>query len=99
MSSKLDEQPLLNGTTVCVTGVPKVYRALLAELIRRLGGRYSADLTPHCTHLLVAISPSPPSYPLPGPPPPYPPFPSPPPPYPPSSPLPPLLSPTRPPLP
>ncbi|KAL6556572.1 hypothetical protein OROGR_005860 [Orobanche gracilis] len=45
-----------SGLVVCVTGLSKETRKQVKEATERLGGQYSPDLHPQCTHLVVQIS-------------------------------------------
>ncbi|KAL6533850.1 hypothetical protein OROHE_013683 [Orobanche hederae] len=42
-----------SGLVVCVTGLSKETRKQVKEATERLGGQYSPDLHPQCTHLVV----------------------------------------------
>ncbi|KAK7301430.1 hypothetical protein RJT34_12294 [Clitoria ternatea] len=44
------------GLKICVTGIPADKRKEMMELISQNGGKYSAELTKKCTHLISAIS-------------------------------------------
>ncbi|KAF5743146.1 putative topbp1 [Tripterygium wilfordii] len=44
------------GLVICVTGLSKEARKQVMEATERLGGKYSPDLHPQCTHLVVQIS-------------------------------------------
>ncbi|CAN8234236.1 unnamed protein product [Cochlearia groenlandica] len=48
--------PPFSGLTICVTKVPAVERKEMEKLILEYGGRYSAELTRMCTHLIANIS-------------------------------------------
>ncbi|XP_078433783.1 transcription coactivator isoform X2 [Wolffia australiana] len=41
-----------SGLTICVTGIPADEREKMKTLITQNGGKYSADLTKKCTHLI-----------------------------------------------
>ncbi|CAI0448265.1 unnamed protein product [Linum tenue] len=41
------------GLTICVTGLSKEARKQVMEATERLGGQYSPNLHPQCTHLIV----------------------------------------------
>ncbi|KAJ0031660.1 hypothetical protein Pint_13639 [Pistacia integerrima] len=45
-----------SGLVICVTGLSKEARNQVMEATERLGGQYSPDLHPQCTHLVVQIS-------------------------------------------
>ncbi|XP_062097071.1 uncharacterized protein LOC133803128 [Humulus lupulus] len=45
-----------NGLVICVTGLSKEARKQVKEATERLGGQYSPNLHPQCTHLVVQIS-------------------------------------------
>ncbi|KAI4376458.1 hypothetical protein MLD38_014218 [Melastoma candidum] len=45
-----------SGLVICVTGLSKEARKQVMEATERLGGKYSSDLHPECTHLVVQIS-------------------------------------------
>ncbi|KAH9653028.1 brct domain-containing DNA repair protein-related [Citrus sinensis] len=45
-----------SGLVICVTGLSKEARKQVMEATERLGGQYSPDLHPQCTHLVVQIS-------------------------------------------
>ncbi|KAK3213278.1 hypothetical protein Dsin_017984 [Dipteronia sinensis] len=42
-----------SGLVICVTGLSKEARRQVMEATERLGGQYSPDLHPQCTHLVV----------------------------------------------
>ncbi|XP_044479540.1 uncharacterized protein LOC123206417 isoform X1 [Mangifera indica] len=42
-----------SGLVICVTGLSKEARKQVMEATERLGGQYSPDLHPQCTHLVV----------------------------------------------
>ncbi|XP_015572977.1 uncharacterized protein LOC8258608 isoform X1 [Ricinus communis] len=42
-----------SGLVICVTGLSREARKQVMEATERLGGRYSPNLHPHCTHLVV----------------------------------------------
>lgn len=42
-----------SGLVICVTGLSKEARNQVMEATRKLGGEYSPNLHPHCTHLVV----------------------------------------------
>ncbi|XP_063947017.1 uncharacterized protein LOC108205745 isoform X1 [Daucus carota subsp. sativus] len=42
-----------SGLVICVTGLSKDGRKQVMDVTRRLGGKYSSDLHPKCTHLIV----------------------------------------------
>ncbi|XP_027354890.1 uncharacterized protein LOC113864883 isoform X2 [Abrus precatorius] len=44
------------GLIICVTGLSKEARNQVMEATERLGGQYSPNLHPQCTHLVVQIS-------------------------------------------
>ncbi|KAJ6994548.1 hypothetical protein NC653_017378 [Populus alba x Populus x berolinensis] len=44
------------GLVICVTGLSKEARKQVMEATERLGGQYSPNLHPQCTHLVVQIS-------------------------------------------
>ncbi|KAI5403924.1 hypothetical protein KIW84_051175 [Lathyrus oleraceus] len=44
------------GLVICVTGLSKEARNQVMEATERLGGQYSPNLHPQCTHLVVQIS-------------------------------------------
>ncbi|KAM2969076.1 hypothetical protein FF2_016233 [Malus domestica] len=44
------------GLVICVTGLSKEARKQVKEATERLGGQYSSQLHPQCTHLVVQIS-------------------------------------------
>ncbi|XP_019435264.1 PREDICTED: uncharacterized protein LOC109341748 isoform X4 [Lupinus angustifolius] len=46
-------RPPFAGLVICVTGLSKEARNQVMEATQRLGGRYSPDLNPQCTHLVV----------------------------------------------
>ncbi|RDX87626.1 DNA topoisomerase 2-binding protein 1, partial [Mucuna pruriens] len=50
-----------SGLVICVTGLSKEARNQVMEATERLGGQYSPNLHPQCTHLVVQIS-FPPSF-------------------------------------
>uniref|UniRef100_F6H0I2 BRCT domain-containing protein n=1 Tax=Vitis vinifera TaxID=29760 RepID=F6H0I2_VITVI len=45
-----------SGLTICVTKIPADERKEMEILIKQNGGKYSADLTRNCTHLITDIS-------------------------------------------
>ncbi|KAL3744584.1 hypothetical protein ACJRO7_013798 [Eucalyptus globulus] len=45
-----------SGLVICVTGLSKEARKQVMDATERLGGKYSPDLHPQCTHLIVQIS-------------------------------------------
>ncbi|KAK4790399.1 hypothetical protein SAY86_017703 [Trapa natans] len=45
-----------SGLVICVTGLSKEARKQVMEATERLGGQYSPNLHPQCTHLVVQIS-------------------------------------------
>ncbi|KAK7275609.1 hypothetical protein RIF29_16728 [Crotalaria pallida] len=45
-----------SGLTICVTGIPADKRREMGQLILQNGGKYSAELTKKCTHLISEIS-------------------------------------------
>ncbi|KAM3759052.1 hypothetical protein ACB098_01G091800 [Castanea mollissima] len=59
-SSSLASEPFIArsgapfaGLVICVTGLSKEARKQVMEATERLGGQYSANLHPQCTHLVV----------------------------------------------
>ncbi|KAL6524178.1 hypothetical protein OROMI_031273 [Orobanche minor] len=44
-----------SGLVVCVTGLSKETRKQVKEATERLGGQYSPDLHPQCTHLVLRL--------------------------------------------
>ncbi|XP_052210023.1 uncharacterized protein LOC127813213 isoform X2 [Diospyros lotus] len=42
-----------SGLVICVTGLSKVVREQIKDATERLGGRYTPNLHPKCTHLVV----------------------------------------------
>ncbi|KAF2304259.1 hypothetical protein GH714_028941 [Hevea brasiliensis] len=62
-TSSVGSEPLLvrssgpfAGLVLCVTGLSKEARKQVMEATERLGGQYSPNLNPQCTHLVVQIS-------------------------------------------
>ncbi|CAJ1971927.1 unnamed protein product [Sphenostylis stenocarpa] len=45
-----------SGLKICVTGIPADVRKEMEKLILQNGGKYSAELTKNCTHLISDIS-------------------------------------------
>ncbi|KAF8026565.1 hypothetical protein BT93_F3146 [Corymbia citriodora subsp. variegata] len=45
-----------SGLTICVTGIPADARKEIQKHITQNGGKYSAELTRKCTHLIAEIS-------------------------------------------
>ncbi|WVY89503.1 hypothetical protein V8G54_035017 [Vigna mungo] len=45
-----------SGLKICVTGIPADVRKEMEKLILQNGGKYSAELTKNCTHLISEIS-------------------------------------------
>ncbi|ERN04386.1 hypothetical protein AMTR_s00147p00096850 [Amborella trichopoda] len=45
-----------SGLVICVTGLSKEARKQVMAATDKLGGEYSANLHPQCTHLVVQIS-------------------------------------------
>ncbi|VFQ60155.1 unnamed protein product [Cuscuta campestris] len=45
-----------SGLIICVTGLSKEARMQVMKATEKLGGTYSPQLHPHCTHLVVQIS-------------------------------------------
>ncbi|CBI20742.3 unnamed protein product, partial [Vitis vinifera] len=45
-----------SGLVICVTGLSKEARKQVMDAAERLGGQYSPNLHPQCTHLVVQIS-------------------------------------------
>ncbi|KAL6344615.1 hypothetical protein AAG906_002521 [Vitis piasezkii] len=45
-----------SGLVICVTGLSKEARKQVMDATERLGGQYSPNLHPQCTHLVVQIS-------------------------------------------
>ncbi|KAJ4965475.1 hypothetical protein NE237_017324 [Protea cynaroides] len=48
--------PPFSGLTLCTTRIPADERKQLEKLVIQNGGKYSADLTKNCTHLVADIS-------------------------------------------
>ncbi|KAK2976146.1 hypothetical protein RJ640_012356 [Escallonia rubra] len=48
--------PSFSGLTICVTKVPADVRKEMEKLVSQNGGKYSAELTRKCTHLICDIS-------------------------------------------
>ncbi|KAE9445958.1 hypothetical protein C3L33_22143, partial [Rhododendron williamsianum] len=64
-SSVLSETPVavvvkstgpFSGLVICVTGLSKESRKQVKDATEGLGGQYSPNLHPQCTHLVVQIS-------------------------------------------
>ncbi|KAL9442073.1 hypothetical protein AB3S75_020559 [Citrus x aurantiifolia] len=51
--SVLPSNAPFSGLVICVTGLSKEARKQVMEATERLGGQYSPDLHPQCTHLVV----------------------------------------------
>lgn len=49
----MEEVGPFGGLVICVTGLSKEARKQVRDATERLGGQYSPDLHPHCTHLVV----------------------------------------------
>ncbi|KAL2458112.1 transcription coactivator [Abeliophyllum distichum] len=45
-----------SGLTICVSGIPADERRQIEKLVVQNGGKYSAELTKRCTHLICQIS-------------------------------------------
>ncbi|CAN0918358.1 DNA topoisomerase 2-binding protein 1 [Linum grandiflorum] len=52
LGSESPHQPFA-ALTICVTGLSKEARKQVKDATERLGGQYSPNLHPHCTHLIV----------------------------------------------
>ncbi|KAI4380303.1 hypothetical protein MLD38_006508 [Melastoma candidum] len=56
MSGSRSSSVPFSGLVICVTGLSKEARKQVMAATERLGGKYSPDLHPQCTHLVVQIS-------------------------------------------